>query len=208
MVHTLESKIGILESEVARLLDAEASDFLLGSWYIDRKLTFDTQTKSRTASGVETKSMMDVAPFIHTSSPIRSADEDAPVSLVCVIGGKKIDKTRFGLKSQNDDPTAPVRPAPYSIDSSIRPRIAIQRAPDPPAASISGPSGAKPEPLRPTGRPNFARLDTDGSDDIIEDGSFSPPTKLGKRDRLEPTKEEHSATRKTRSVSLVESFCM
>jgi uncharacterized small protein (DUF1192 family) len=31
MVHTLESKIGILESEVARLLNEEASDFLFGS---------------------------------------------------------------------------------------------------------------------------------------------------------------------------------
>jgi hypothetical protein len=126
---------------------------------------------------------------------------------------KKNDNTHFGLKSQNDDPTAPVRPAPLSAhlasssnDSSILPRIAIQRASDLSAAPISEPSSAKP--LRPTGRPNFARLDTDGKDDIIDYGSFSPPTKLGKRDRLEPTKEENSATRKTRSVSLAESFCL
>ena len=155
---------------------------------------------------------MDVAPFIQSSSPIRPPDEDAPVSFA-VSTGTNNNIAYLALKSQNDDSTAAIRPSSSSTPlasstvPSTRPRISHQRTSDAHMAPILGPSGTEPQPqpLRSIGATNFARLDTDGSDDIPDDiEPLSPPTKLGKRDRLSPIKE-YSTTRKTRLVRLVKS---
>ena len=54
---------------------------------------------------------------------------------------------------------------------------------------------------------NFARLNTNGSDEIIDDeGPLSPPTNLGKRDRISPVKEEQAATRRTRPVRFIQFY--
>jgi len=109
------------------------------------------------------------------------------------------------LKSQNDDSTAAVRPTSSSdrlasnLVPSTRPRITNQPAPD---ARTTGAS-SKPEPLRATMRTNFARLDTDASDDIIDDDEPLSPPNLGKRIRTEPIKEDHANSRRTRLVRLV-----
>jgi len=51
---------------------------------------------------------------------------------------------------------------------------------------------------------NFARLNTDDSDDVIDDDeTYVPPTNLGKRERLSSVKEELAGTRRTRLVRLV-----
>jgi hypothetical protein len=69
---------------------------------------------------------------------------------------------------------------------------------------IPGQSNGNMEPLRPTGRMNFARLNTDDSDDVIDDDeTYVPPTNLGKRERLSSVKEELAGTRRTRLVRLI-----
>ena len=53
-----------------------------------------------------------------------------------------------------------------------------------------------------TFRTNFARIDTDGSDNTIDDKNRSPsPPQLGKRDRTSPSKEDQTNLRRNRPVS-------
>jgi len=69
---------------------------------------------------------------------------------------------------------------------------------------IPGRSNGNTEPLQPTERVNFARLNTNDSDDITDDdGTYLPPTNLGKRERLSSVKEELAGPRRTRLVRLV-----
>lgn len=69
--------------------------------------------------------------------------------------------------------------------------------------SGAGQSNPRNEAPRNTARTNFARMDSDASDDIIDDnGPLSPPSKLGKRGRSTRPEEDPSARRKPPPVCL------
>jgi len=125
-------------------------------------------------------------------------------------------------KSQNDDSTATARSS-YSSAHPITSIIAPINMPNRPVAgrtavvekglstNLAQVSNQTPvpvasrssrqKPLRATERTNFARLDGDGSDDFSDnDGNYSPPTKLGKRDRLSPSNGDLPRTRQACAV--------
>lgn len=77
--------------------------------------------------------------------------------------------------------------------------IQISSRPARNASPVSGSNHTKNEAFRT----NFARIDTDASDDIVDDdGRSPPPMKLGKRDRMSPAKEDQSNLRRNRPVRL------
>jgi hypothetical protein len=114
------------------------------------------------------------------------------------------------IQSQNDDSSITVRPSSASTllaSTTVpltRPRPANQHVPEAHTGPVSEQSNAITATLRPTRRTNFARLNTDDSDGIIDDdGTYSPPINLGKRERLSSIKEEHAGSRRTRPVRLI-----
>ena len=156
---------------------------------------------------------MDIAPFIY-SSPTRSPDEDAPVNLTIIV---KATTTILihGLKSQNDDSSTGVARPPSlpgllaaSTVSSARSHITGERPPHNRTTPNIGSSSAKLGPLPFNGRTNFSRLDTDASDEIVDEEDDDEPllTKLGKRDRSTQKQKGPSTPRVTRHVCLDASY--
>lgn len=149
--------------------------------------------------------MMDLTAF-RNESPLSQLDEiDPPVIITRWFFFCRDCNTKLLAQSQNNDSIITVRP----LSTSAGPNA----LPDPPSKvpARSAPRRAMPRaasksrdgPSRSAARTNFARRDTDESDDIVDyDVPPSPPTNLGKRDtKHSPARDDASPKRNTRKVN-------